>query len=205
MSKWFNVRSKALVFASALVLCGCDQLQNAVDSKSQERSSPTAIITRPDTDVDEVASAEPGRDRRQWRVSSPNARDFTGTVTTSMEGRMGPLMLAFANGITVRSEKETDLRASSPVVGGAPETFAARMNMPPSAKVYVYRVVEEQLSPSAAGGGLCRARRTTHVAVSEFVGASGNWVLRIASFNGQASPGGADNPGLCDAFQYSAP
>jgi hypothetical protein len=187
-----------------MLLCGCDQLQNAVDPKSEERSSPTAIITRPDTDVDEVASAEPGRDRRQWRTSSPNARDFTGTVTTSTEGRMGPLMLAFANGITVKSEKETDVRASAPI-GGGPETFAARMNMPPTGKVYIYRVLEEQLSPSAAGGGLCRARRTTHVAVSEFVGASGNWVLRIASFNGQVSPGGADNPGLCDAFQYAAP
>jgi hypothetical protein len=204
MSKWFSVRSKALFFASVLTLCACDQLQNAVDPKSEERSSPTAIITRPDTDVDEVASAEPGRDRRQWRTSSSNARDFTGTVTTSTEGRMGPLMLAFANGITVRSEKETDVRASAPI-GAGPETFASRMNMPPTGKVYIYRVLEEQLSPSAAGGGLCRARRTTHVAVSEFVGASGNWVLRIASFNGQASPGGADNPGLCDAFQYAAP
>jgi hypothetical protein len=206
MSKWFNARFRALAVASVLAVFGCDQLTGAnVESASDARRNPSAVVTRPDTDVDEVASAEPGRDRRQWRVASANARDFTGTVTTSMEGRSGPLMLAFANGITVTGESQGDMRGSASVGGGG-ESFAKQMNVDPSAKVYLYRVIDEQLSPSAArGGGLCGERRSTHVAVSEFVGASGNWVLRVASFGGGVSPGGAENPGLCRAFQYSAP
>lgn len=205
MSKWSNARCKALAFASVLALLGCDQLTGGNGETAQEARNPSAVVTRPDMNVDEVASAVPGRDRRQWRVASQSARDFTGTVTTSMETRNGPLVLAFANGITVRAEGEGDLRGSASIGGGG-ENLATKMNVDPSARVYLYRVTDEQLSPSATrGGGLCGQRRTTHVAVSEFVGATGDWVLRVASFNGQVTIGGAEDPGFCQAYLYSAP
>jgi hypothetical protein len=206
MSKWFNARSRAVVLASVLAVAACDRLGGKKPEIAPgDRPGASDLITKADTDVDEVASAEPGRDRRQWRARSDLARTLTGSVTTSLDGgRGGPLMLAFESGITVTAERDAEVKGSS-TIGAGGQTFASVMNVDPSASVYLYRVTGEQLSPSASHGGLCQGEKTTHVAVSEFVGRDGNWVLRVASFRGEAAPGPeADgDPGLCSAFQYS--
>lgn len=204
MSKWFNAPCKAVILA--LALGACDQLPGGDSAKTPAaKPDPTALVTRPDTNVDEIASAEPGRDRRQWHAQSPAATRITGSVTTSLSGgRSGPLILAFANGITVTAERDAELRGSVSIGGGKP-SFAEAMSGDPSARVYVYRVADEQLSPIAARtGGLCQADHTNFVAVSEFVDKSGGWVLRVASFRGQTAPNSGDDPLLCQAFQYSS-
>jgi hypothetical protein len=203
MSKSFNAAFSALVLASVLALGGCDEFFGAKSSSPTAPNVPSPLVTSPDTDVSETASAEPGRDRRQWRAASTTARALTGNVTTSSAGRGGPLLLAYATGITITAERDATMKASSPIYPGS-ESFAEKMNVDRQADVYLYRVVDEQLSPSAAkAGGLCRADRTAHVAVSEFVGKEGNWALRVASFRGGPSPGTDSDPQLCDIYQYS--
>jgi hypothetical protein len=207
MSKSFNAAFSALVLASvlgsALALGGCDEFFGKKPSTPAAPNAPSPLVTSPDTDVAETASAEPGRDRRQWRATSANARTLTGNLTTSTEGRGGPLLLAYATGITITAERDAAMKASSPMFPGA-ESFAEQMNVDRQADVYLYRVTDEQLSPSAAkAGGLCGADRTAHVAVSEFVGKEGNWALRVASFKGGASPGMDTDPQICGIYQYS--
>ncbi len=208
MSKSFNAAFSALVLASVLgsvlALGGCDEFFGKKSSSSPSApNAPSPLVTSPNTDVEETASAEPGRDRRQWRASSANARSLTGNVTTSTEGRGGPLLLAYATGITITADREALMKASSPMFAGA-GNFADKMKVDRQADVYVYRVSDEQLSPSAAkAGGLCGADRTQHVVVSEFVGKEGNWALRIAAVKGQISPGTESEPQMLDSDQYS--
>lgn len=205
MSKSFNAAFSALVLASVLALGGCDEFFGKKSASSPTApNAPSPLVTSPDTDVAETASAEPGRDRRQWRADSAKAKSLTGNVTTSTEGRGGPLLLAYATGITITANREATMKASSSMFPGAP-SFAEKMNVDRQADVYVYRVSDEGLSPSAAnaGGGLCGSDRTAHVVVSEFVGKEGNWALRVAAFKGQPSPGTEADPQLCDVYQYS--
>jgi hypothetical protein len=192
------------VLIAAFALAACDQLAGGNSAKAPApRRDPTALVTSPNTDVDEIASAEPGRDRRQWRAQGDITTRVTGSVTTSLrEGRGGPLILAFANGITITGDRLAELRASTP--SGVGQSFAELMAVNPNAKVYVYKVIDEQLSPAAArGGGLCQLDRTSHVAVSEFVDQSGDWVLRVAAFRGLTPPGEQTDPQLCHAFRYA--
>jgi hypothetical protein len=207
MSKSFNAAFSALVLASVLgstlALAGCDEFFGKKSSSPTAPNAPSPLVTSPDTDVSETASAEPGRDRRQWRADSARAKALTGNVTTSTEGRGGPLLLAYATGITISADREATMKAAAAMFPGAP-SFAEKMNVDKQADVYVYRVSDEGLSPSAAkSGGLCGADRTAHVVVSEFVGKEGNWALRIAAFRGQNSPGTDADPQLCDIYQYS--
>ncbi|MGE3301958.1 MAG: hypothetical protein AB7M12_02465 [Hyphomonadaceae bacterium] len=203
-------RNAAARFAAALGLAGLLALTAACDripgfkpkAEAGKHVDPTDLITTPDTDVDDVASAEPGRDRRQWRPRTDLARAQTGSVTTSIELRGGPLMLAFGNGITVTAERDAELRGAE-ASGVSGQTFAVLMNLDPSARVFVYRVKDEQLAP-AARAGLCGDGVTTFVAVSEFVGKDGEWALRVASFKGKTAPGAGVDPELCGAFQYAA-
>lgn len=192
------------MLVAALALAACDQLAigNSADAPAP-RPDPTALVTSPNTDVDEIASAEPGRDRRQWRAQGETAQRITGSVTTSLQGgRGGPLILAFANGITLTADRMAELRASTP--SGVGQSFANLMDANPDAKVYVYKVSDEQLSPAAArAGGLCQKDRTSHVVVTEFVDQSGDWVLRVAAFRGLTPPGEATDPQLCQAFRYA--
>ncbi len=207
MSKSFNAAFSALVLASVLgstlALAGCDEFFGKKSSTQTAPNAPSPLVTSPDTDVAETASAEPGRDRRQWRADSGKAKSLTGNVTTSTEGRGGPLLLAYATGITITAERDATMKASSAMFPGGPN-FAEEMNVDRQADVYLYRVLDEGLSPSAAhAGGLCGSDRTAHVAVSEFVGKEGNWALRVAAFKGGPSPGTDADPQLCDIYQYS--
>jgi hypothetical protein len=203
MSKSFNAAFSALVLASVLALGGCDEFFGKKAATPSAPNAPSPLVTSPNTDVAEIASAEPGRDRRQWRADSANARTLTGNVTTSTEGRGGPLLLAYATGITITAERDATMKASAAIFPGA-SSFAEKMNVDRQADVYLYRVTDEQLSPSAAkAGGLCGVDRTAHVAVSEFVGKEGNWALRVAAFKGGPSPGTDVDPQICDIYQYS--
>ena len=208
MSKWFNAAFSALVLASALAspvaLSGCDEFFGKQAAKTAVPNAPSPLVTSPVTDIAETASAEPGRDRRQWRADSANARRITGNVTTSTSGPRGPLLLASATGITVTAERDALVKATTPLFAGS-DNFVAAMGIDPQVDVYLYRVTDEGLSPSAAkNGGLCGDARTTHVAVSEFVGKEGNWALRVAAFRGQPSPGMESDPQLCGTYQYSS-
>lgn len=202
MSKWSNAACNALAAVSVLALTGCDEFFGNKSSQANAATTQSPLVTSPDTDVAETASAEPGRDRRQWRAQSANARTLTGNVTTSTEGRGGPLLLAYATGITITAEHDATMKGSAPISPGGP-SFSEEMNLDRQADVYIYRVTDEQLSPSAArSGGLCGPDRTMHVAVSEFVGKEGEWTLRVASFKG-SSPGADSNPQFCGAYLYS--
>lgn len=202
-SKSFNAACSALVLMGLLALSGCDEFFGNRAATPAAPNAPSPLVTSPDTDVEETASAEPGRDRRQWRATSASARSLTGNVTTSTQGRAGPLLLAYANGITITAERDATMKASAPMFPGA-ASFAETMNVDRQADVYLYRVTDEQLSPSAArSGGLCGTDRTAHVAVSEFVGAEGDWALRIASFRGGHAPGADADPQICSNYQYS--
>ncbi len=204
MSKWFNAACSALVLASALALSGCDEFFGNQAARPAVPNAPSPLVTSPVTDIAETASAEPGRDRRQWRASSANARSITGNVTTSSMGRGGTLLLASATGITVTAERDALVKATTPVFTGS-GNFAVAMEIDPQVDVYLYRVTDEGLSPSAANnGGLCGDVRTTHVAVSEFVGKEGEWALRFAAFRGEPAPGMESDPQLCGTYQFTS-
>jgi hypothetical protein len=178
-------------------------IRNVTGAEGGERG-PDGPRTRPDTRVEEVASAEPGKARAQWRAATPRARDVTGNLTASLpDGRGGPLMLAFANGITVRLEQMALVTGGDRIMKGG-QTFQSVMDVDPSAGVYVYRAANEKVDATAPMGGLCGAQRLTFVAVSEFVSASGEWAFKVAPFRG-ASPPAPDatiDPQPCAALAF---
>ena len=205
MSKWSSVRFSLLSIALA-VLAACNQHGGQGDDADAARAGNSGVITRPDTSVDAVASAEPGKDRHQWEASDVNTRGKTGNLTASVEGRGGPLMLAFATGITEEGVRDVRLTASDSIGNGG-ASFASILRSNPDASVFLYRVDNEDLAPVVRDGGLCGPERTTYLAVSEYVSSKGEWVFRIAAFKGQVRPGpGAQGaPALCGAYYYGTP
>ena len=196
--------SAAALLAAACALVGCGPEDNPLGPSKSETRLGSAPVTTPDTRVDEVPTGEPGTDRRQWRAAGEPAVGLLGNLTASVVGgRSGQLVLAFASGVTVRLERLADLRGQDPA-GGALGAFSGLIGVDPRAGVFVYMVVEELRASSAASGGLCRAEKATHVAVSEFVDGAGQWALRVASFKGATPPGPAatGDPALCAIFNY---
>lgn len=184
----------------ALTLGGC-QRQGGKDD-TPEVSSQT--ITRPDTRVDTVAEEEPGVARQQWRAVTELTRGVTGNLRVSIEGRRGgPVVFAFANGVTIRAQPYNVVSADSRSgVGG--QSFAAVLGGDPRVDAHLYRVLSERVASSAARGGLCGEATTRHLAVSEFVDGSGRWVFKIAAFRGEAGPSSGADPELCEAYAYTA-
>src|SRR5262245_35562448 len=89
----------ALMFGVALGAC---TRQPNSDSLPGER--PVTTVT-PDRRVDAVAQEEPAVARSQWRAVSEEARTNTGNLRVSLEGnRGGPVIFAFANGVTIRAQ-----------------------------------------------------------------------------------------------------
>jgi hypothetical protein len=194
----------AALAGAALLAAGCGPQDNPLGPTQSETRLGSAPVTTPDTRVDEVPTGEPGTDRRQWRAAGDPAVGLLGNLTASVVGgRSGQLVLAFANGVTARLERLADLRGQDGVGAGLGD-FSRVMGVDPRAGVFVYMVVEELRSASAANGGLCRAEKATHVAVSEFVDGAGQWALRVASFKGPTPPGPAatGDPSLCAIFNY---
>jgi hypothetical protein len=185
------------------MLAACGAEEGALNPAGGDSRLRTAPVTMPDLRVDEIPTGEPGSDRRQWRPSGEPAVSLLGNLTASVVGgRSGDLVLAFANGVTARLERLADLRGqdrAGPQLGD----FARVLSTDPRAGVFVYLVVQENRA-NIASGGLCRTDRPTFAALSEFVDASGQWVLRIAAFKGDAQPGpvATTEPSLCAVFNY---
>lgn len=157
-----------------------------------------------ETRVDTVPQEEPAIARSQWRAANDDARTVTGNLRVSLQGRRGgPLAFAFATGITVTAQPYSVVPADSRSgVGG--QSFAAVLGGDPRVDAYLYRVNSENVTTSAARGGLCGEAVTTFVAVSEFVDGSGRWVFKIAAFSGDSQPPSGDDPQLCNAYSYTA-
>jgi hypothetical protein len=186
-------------------LAACNQ-QDGENDGDGAGASAGGVITRPNTDIDDVASAEPGTDRKQWDAADANTRAVTGNLTASVEGRGGPLMLAFATGVTVRAERDVRMQASDSI-GVGPTNFSSVLNADPDAAVFLYRVTGEDVASVARQGGLCGDAKPTFLGISEYVGGDGEWVFKVAAFKGDAAPGpGATvDPVLCATYNYAMP
>ncbi len=182
-------------------LGGCNRNNQAEQAPSVRSST----VVEPETRVDTVPQEEPAVARQQWRSVNEAARSITGNLRVSLESvRGGPVIFAFANGITVRAQPIVQSPADNRSgVGG--QSFAAVLGGDPRVDAYLYRVEGETISESAAQGGLCGGEPTRHMAVSEFVDGSGRWVFKIAAFRGDRLPGGPGaDPGLCNSFSFQA-
>lgn len=192
----------AIGLALALGGCGRDAGETAAVRPSDTVAGPR---TQADTRVDQVATGEPGRDRRQWRTGSDTARVVTGNLTASQpEGPGGPLVLAFANGVTAYLTV-IGLRTGRDQTGGMGGDFARTLGSEPDAGVYIYRVTRERVDRTAPRGGLCGGTKATHVAISEYVAAEGDWRFKLASFRGAGAPGpdAVADPELCATYAFT--
>jgi hypothetical protein len=193
-----------IAIATLLAVAGCDLLPAAMGgSRAGDRSDP---LTTADTRVDEIATSEPGNARLLWRAGSEPTRQVTGNLTASLpQGRSGPLMLAFANGVTLTLMNIGQQRADAIVGSADGATFVDLLEAPPGIGVFLYRVEEEDIARIAPKGGLCGDKRTTFVAISEFVMPSAEWTFRIASFSGKSMPGPerTEDPQLCQTYLFA--
>lgn len=194
---------RTLLVAAMVGLCligaGCTR-ENKGEAPSRPRGS---TVVEPETRVDVVPQEEPAVARTQWRAASDVARRVSGNLRVSLEGtRGGPVIFAFANGITIRAQPYNVVPADSRSgVGG--QSFAAVIGGDPRVSVHLYRVLDETVTASATQGGLCGQERTRYLAVSEFVDSSGRWVFKIAAFGGEDAPPVVD-PGHCNSYSYIA-
>jgi hypothetical protein len=205
MQGWLARHRAALLgVACAVVLAGCGAEDGPLGTTQSEVRMGSTPVTSPDTRIDEIPTGEPGVDRKQWRAATEPGLSLLGNLTASViDGRNGPLVLAFASGVTARLERVADLRGQDRA-GGQLGDFGALLGVDSRAGVFVYQVMEEQRAASASGGGLCRTDRPTFAAIAEFVDDSGQWVLRIATFRGETRPGpqSTDAPNLCSVYNY---
>ena len=195
---------RVLVLAAAAALSiavtACDRGEDVERAPTTRAST----VVEPETRVDTVPQEEPAVARSQWRAANDQARSVTGNLRVSLEGsRGGPVVFAFANGITIRAQPyEVAPADSRSGVGG--QSFAAVLGGDPRVDVYLYRVINETVTQSAAQGGLCGEAVSRHLAVSEFVDGSGRWVFKVAGFRGEASPASGADPELCNTFAFTA-
>lgn len=190
----------AALAALSLTAAGCSR-QNEGDQPDRPRGS---TVIEPETRVDVVPQEEPAVARTQWRAASDTARRVSGNLRVSIEStRGGPVIFAFANGITVRAQPYNMVPADSRSgVGG--QSFAAVLGGDPRVNAFLYRVLDENVTRSAAQGGLCGEETTRYMAVSEFVDGSGRWVFKIAAFRGSEAPPSGEDAQLCNSYAYIA-
>ena len=206
MSKWCSVRSnqlgRGLIAAAALfALAACGRN----DSTDQSSTTPSSTIVSPELRVDAVPQEEPAVARQQWRAVNDPARNITGNLRVSLEAqRGGPVVFAFATGITVRAQPIAEVPADQRSgVGG--QSFAAVLGGDPRVDAHLYRVIEESVARSAPQGGLCGGVTVKYLAVSEFVDSGSHWVFRVAAFKGDHPPGASgEDPQLCGSFAFAA-
>jgi hypothetical protein len=186
--------------ALSLTAAGCSR-ENEGDQPDRPRGS---TVIEPETRVDVVPQEEPAVARTQWRAASDTARRVSGNLRVSIEStRGGPVIFAFANGITVRAQPYNMVPADSRSgVGG--QSFAAVLGGDPRVNAFLYRVLDENVTTSAAQGGLCGEEITRYMAVSEFVDGSGRWVFKIAAFRGSEAPPSGEDPQACNSYAYIA-
>lgn len=210
MSKWSSARFSAVVRAGAIGvalmafagLAACNRNQQESDDSNVRAST----VVAPEMRVDAVAQEEPAVARTQWRAANEAARDIAGNLRISIQSvRGGPVVLAFANGVTITAQS-VNVVPSDTRSGVGAQSFAALLGGDPRVDTHVYRIVEENVSRSAAQGGLCGENATRHLAISEYVDSAGRWVFKVASFRGDRPPGtSGEDPGLCRAYAYVAP
>lgn len=190
----------AALAALSLMASACNRDDNHADAPRVR----TTTVVEPETRVDTVPQEEPAVARTQWRAVNDSARTITGNLRVSLQDRRGgPLIFAFANGVTITAQPYRVVPADSRSgVGG--QSFAAVLGGDPRVDVYLYRVDRENVTVSASQGGLCGAARTRNLAVSEFVDGSGRWVFKVAAFQGDAGPSSGADPELCNAFAFTA-
>lgn len=194
------MRGVFLAAMAAVLALGACQRERSDEKLPRER--PVTVVEA-ETRVDAVAQEEPAVARSQWRASSEQARTVTGNLRVSLEGRRGgPVVFAFANGITVRAQPY-NVVAADQRAGSGGQSFAAILGGDPRVEAYLYRVLDENLIPGRTTG-LCGEARARHMAVSEFVDSSGRWVFKIAAFRGEAQPPSSADPELCAAYAYTA-
>lgn len=207
MLKWSNGAFKRGAFAVAvsMTMAACDMLP--IDFDRPERAGEVAASPNAARAAQSQPAVEPGRGRTFWRGADQASRDGVGMLRISQispaPGQARRLALAFAGGVTAIIEEVTIYAAEHPS-GADGASFSGLFGVEPQANVYVYQIVEETVTPSAARrGGLCGAARTRHLAVSEFADAEGDWVLRIAAFAGEPTPGGeTGDPALCAVYRF---
>jgi hypothetical protein len=198
------MRAFALTLAAlaSLTLAACQRESN----NAQTPTIRSSTVVSPETRVDNVPQEEPAVARSQWRAVNDAARQVTGNLRVSLATgvRGDPVVFAFANGVTVTAQPISVVAADNRSgVGG--QSFAAVMGGDPRVDAYLYRVQSENLTRSAAEGGLCGADTTRHIAVSEFVDGSGRWVFKVAAFKSEAPPGVAgEDPLLCNAYSFAS-
>lgn len=199
-----SLRMACVALLMMTAAAGCDRVSVGEAPTTTQRPSRSSPVTVPDTAVDTVATAEPGLARNRWAAGTDLARTVTGNLTTSLEsGRGGPLIMAFANGLTLRLERIAEhVGADRTGSGGA--TFAATLGADPNAGVYIYRVADERIYSTAPQGGVCQRDAAKFVALSEFVNRNGDWTFVFAAFRGEQSPGPQSDrdPQLCGAYGY---
>ncbi len=149
------------------------------------------------TNIDSVPEEEPAVARSQWRAVSDGARSVTGNLRVSLAAaRGGPVVFAFANGVTVTAQPINVVPAENRSgVGG--QSFAAVLGGDPRVNAHVYRVVTDNVTRSAAQGGLCGAERTRHLAVSEFVDSNGTAWSSSRRFGASVRPARLDKIRCC--------
>ncbi len=184
----------------ALSLTACNR--NGSDSNVPGERPQTQVEA--ETRVDTVPQEEPAIARSQWRAANEDARGVTGNLRVSLQGRRGgPLVFAFATGVTVVGQPYSVVPADSRSgVGG--QSFAAVLGGDPRVDAYLYRVVSENVTSSAPRGGLCGEAVSRFLAVSEFVDGAGRWVFKIAAFSGDTQPGSGSDAQLCNAYSYTS-
>ncbi|MBY0567297.1 MAG: hypothetical protein K2P70_08300 [Hyphomonadaceae bacterium] len=189
----------AAIAAFGLALGGCQREGETEQAPNVRRST---IVEPEIRNVDVVPQEEPAVARQQWRASSESARTVSGNLRVSLVGpRGGPVVFAFANGITIQAQPYAVVPANSRSgVGG--QSYAAVIGGDPRVNAWLFRVQAENVSASAVQGGLCTTDRTRFLAVSEFVDAGGRWVFKIAAFSGEGEPG--ERPTLCNAYAFTA-
>jgi hypothetical protein len=200
-----SLRNMCAALAVLLTAAGCERAGIGEAPASSQRASRSAPVTTPETSVDTVATGEPGLARNRWSAQSDLARTVSGNLTASLEaGRGGPLVMAFANGLTLRMERIAEhVGADRTGSGGA--TFAATLGADPNAGVFVYRIADERIYTTAVRGGVCQRDAAKHVALSEFVNRNGDWVFVFAAYRGDQPPGpqAQRDPLLCGAYGYA--
>ncbi len=194
-------RSAIAAALAAMLLAGCE----AADNEAEAPDVRASTVVVPETRVDAVPQEEPAVARSQWEAVNENARIRTGNLRVSLASgvRGGPLIFAFANGITIEAQPYDVAPADSRSgVGG--QSFAAVLGGDPRVDTHLYRVISENVARTARDGGLCGEILTRHMAASEFVDGSGRWVFKLAAFSGEAAPPSGADPVLCKAFSYTA-
>ncbi|MET0183169.1 MAG: hypothetical protein ABW199_09810 [Caulobacterales bacterium] len=192
----------ALCLTALALSVACDRRANDPSAGGVRPST----VVEPEMRVDEVAQEEPAVARSRWRLANDVARSVTGNLQVSLAGaRGGPIVLAFASGITMRAQPIAVTPASNRS-GVGDRNFAQVLGGNPQVDAHMYRVQDETVAQAAAAGGLCGPSRVTHIVISEFVDPRGRWVFKLAAFKGEGPPGvsGVD-PEFCATYAYEAP